>query len=60
VSNRDWKNDPAAYHEWERRNRALIIVPAAPVEPASDRFNPAMWDIDPAAIKPGKSRHGSN
>lgn len=58
--NKDWRNDPAAHHEWERRNRTLIIVPAVPVETELDRgeYEPALWDIN-TNIKPGKP-WGSN
>ena len=58
---KDWRNDPAAHDEWERRHRTLIIVPAAPVETELERgkFEPALWDIEPEGVKPGKN-HGSN
>jgi hypothetical protein len=56
----DWRNDPAAHSEWERRNRTLIIVPAAPVEheePA--RYEPALWDIN-TNVEPARRDWGSN
>ncbi|HET6416712.1 MAG TPA: hypothetical protein VFG22_10495 [Polyangiales bacterium] len=52
----DWRNDPASYYEWERRNRALIIVPAAPIETDYEKarkYEPALWDID-SDIGPAK------
>jgi len=57
----DWRNDPAAHDEWERRNRRLIIVPAVEVETELDygKYEPALWDIDSEGVKPGKD-HGSN
>ena len=58
----DWRNDPASYYEWERRNRALIIVPAAPIETDYEKarkYEPALWDIDanigPATNGPARS-----
>lgn len=58
---KDWRNDHEAHREWERRYRQTVIVPAVPVTPELGRggFEPALWDIDPTTIKPGKGR-GSN
>lgn len=57
----DWRKDPRAYDEWARRNRVLIIVPAAPVVETNDpsKFNPHIWET-PADIKPGADRGKSN
>lgn len=57
----DWRDDPAAHHEWEKRYRELIIVPAAPVETEVDRgkFEPALWDINPE-VGPAKREWESN
>jgi len=55
----DWRNDPAAHSEWERRNRVLIIVPAVPVEHEDrSRFEPALWDIN-ANISPCRDWGGN-
>jgi len=57
----DWRKDPAAYDEWNRRNRALIIVPVAPVESEAGhgKYEPALWDID-VNIGPAKRNRESN
>jgi hypothetical protein len=58
---KDWRKDPAAHDEWERRNRQLIIVPAAEVDTELDhgKYEPAIWNINPDNTKPERD-WGSN